>query len=218
MSLSYHLRIYRREHLWLPAGLWGLFAIIVLFMRGDVRAAQAAAAFLGYVVPLMGGVLAASAVVEDPALELQFAAPRAPWRMLLERLALLLVLVTLAALTFQAYLLPLGVDLAPLGGPAGRQLVWLTPTLALMALGSLGALAFVQGTGGALLAGLMWILQLLLRGWFMASGWARYLFLFLGERWPQSPALPWNRLALLGVAIALTLACALLLEQEERYL
>ena len=217
--LAYDLHIYRREHLWLPAGLLALFMIIVPLMRYSRRTdLLASAAFLGYVVPLMGGILAASAVVEDTALELQLAAPRAPWRILLERLVLLLAIVGAGALVFQAYLLALGVDLAPLGSLAARQLVWLVPALALMGLASLGALAFNGGTSGALLAGGMWILQLLLRGWFMASNWARYLFLFLGERQPQSPALPANQLLLTGLALAFLAASGLLLKRTERYL
>ena len=85
--LRYHLRIYRREHLALPAGLWALFAIMVAFMVSDGgRAYEMANAFLGFVLPLMAGILAASAIVDDTALELQLAAPRAPWRTLVERL------------------------------------------------------------------------------------------------------------------------------------
>lgn len=217
--LIYHLRIYRREHLWLPAGLLALFIILVPLMgHADGRDAMTAAAFLGYVVPLMGGILSASAVVEDTALELQLAAPRAPWYILAERLALLLGIVGLGALAFQVYLAALGVDMSHLGSPLARQWVWLVPTLALMGLASLSALAFNGGTSGALLVGGMWILQLLLRAWFMASRWARYLFLFLGERQPQSPCLVANQLILTGMALALLAGSGLLLRRTERYL
>ncbi len=217
--LGHHLRIYQREHLWLPAGLWALFAMLVAVMRGSGgRDYQSATAFLCYVLPLMAGVLASSAVVDDAALELQLAAPRAPWRMLLERLALLLGLVALAAAAFQLYLVPMGTDLSPLGNLAVRQLAWLIPTLTLMGLASAAALGFVQGTNGALLAGGMWILQLIMRGWFMLSRWARYVFLFLGERQPDSPALTANRLCLVGMAAVLVVAASLMLKNEERYL
>ena len=46
------------------------------------------------------------------------------------------------------------------------QLIWLVPTLSLMALGCLSALAAAQTTTGALLAGLVWIVELVARGWF----------------------------------------------------
>ncbi len=216
--LRYHLRIYRREHLALPGGLWALFAIIVGAMHADARAYEAADAFLGFVLPLLAGILASAAIVDDTALELQLAAPRAPWRILLERLALLFGIVALAAAAFQLYLAALGVDLSALGNVLTRQLVWLLPGLALMGLGSLVALVAVQGTAGALFVGLVWLMQLLLRNWFAASWWGRYVFLFMRARYPTNPYLAANELCLLGLAVLLTAAAALALQREERYL
>jgi hypothetical protein len=217
--LSYHLRIYRREHLALPAGLWALFVLLVAFMQGDAEQAyDMANAFLGFVLPLMAGILAASAIVDDTALELQLATPRAPWRTLVERLALLLGIVAVASLTYQVYLALMGVDISALGNLAARQLTWLLPSLALMGLSSLVSLAFVQGTAGALLVGLVWLMQLLLRGWFVTSPWAQYLFLFMRARYTTSPSLAANELSLLGLAVALTAAAGWLLKREERYL
>ncbi len=217
--LGYHLRIYRREHLALPAGLWALFALMVVFMRDNAQQTyDMANAFLGFVLPLMAGILAASAIVDDTALELQLAAPRAPWRTLVERLTLLTGIVALAAVAFQLYLAVMGVDLSPLGNLAARQLTWLLPSLALMGLSSLASLALVQGTGGALLVGLIWLMQILLRGWFVASPWARYLFLFMRARYATNPSLAANELCLLGLAVALVAAAGWLLKREERYL
>lgn len=219
LPLYYHLRIYRLEHLALPAGLWALFALIVAFMRLDGgRVYEMANAFLGFVLPLLAGILAASAIVDDTALELQLAAPRAPWQTLLERLALLLGIVALAAAAFQAYLAVMGVDISVLGNLAVRQLVWLIPSLALMGLGSLAALVSVQGTGGALMVGIIWILQLILRSWFAASRWARYIFLFMGARQPDSPYLAANQLCLAALAILFVIGASFMLKQEERYL
>ncbi len=219
MNLLYHLRIYRREHLALPAGLWMLFALMVAFARmDDGRACEMACTFLGFVLPLMAGILAASAIVDDPVLELQLAAPRAPWRILVERLAVLLGIVALAALAYQVYLGAMGIDLTGLGNPAARQLAWLVPSLALMGLSSLVALALVQGTGGALLVGLLWLLQILARGWFVASPWARYLFLFMRVRYADHPALAANELCLLGLGMLLVIDAGWLLRKTERYL
>ncbi len=219
VPVGYHVRIYRRENLWLPAGLWALMALLIILMRGEAkRTFDIADAFLGFVLPLAAGILAAAAIVDDSALELQLAAPRAPWRTLLERLGLLLILVATAALLYQVFLALMGVDISPLGNLAARQLAWLTPSLALMGLGSVAALAFAQGTGGALLAGGMWLLQLLLKDWFAASPWARYLFVFMAARYPDHPDFWANQLCLMGITVVLVIGSALLLKREERYL
>ena len=219
LPMRYHARIYRREHLWLPGALWALFALLVILMRSEAgRAFDVANAFLGFVLPLIAGILAASAIVDDSALELQLASPRAPWRTLLERLALLLGLVAAGALLYQGYVALLGVDLSPMGKLVARQLAWLTPSLALMGLGSVTALAFAQGTNGALAAGGIWLLQLLAKDWFVDSPWARYLFVFMAARYQAHPSFLANQLCLLGVSAILIAGASLLLKQEERYL
>jgi len=219
LPIGHHLRIYRREHLWFPLAVWALFALVVGFMHRDGgRAYDTANAFLSTVLPLAAGVLSASAIVDDNALELQLAAPRAPWRILVERLALLLAIIAVAAAAFQGYLAFLGVDISGLGSVTARQSVWLVPSLALMGLSSLAALALVQGTAGALFTGVIWIMQVMARGWFIASPWGRYLFLFLGGFCPGSPDLLANQACLVALAIAFVVAASLLLRQEERYL
>ena len=139
---------------------------------------------------------------------------------LLSAVASLLVLTgcAAAALLYQVFLALMGVDISPLGNLAARQLAWLTPSLALMGLGSVAALAFAQGTGGALLAGGMWLLQLLLKDWFAASPWARYLFVFMAARYPDHPDFWANQLCLMGITVVLVIGSALLLKREERYL
>ena len=202
----------------MPAATWALFALLVALVHGNPSPADTAAAFLGVVLPLLAGVLAASLVVDDPALELLLAAPRAPWRTLLERLALLLAVVAASAIAYQILLVALAVDLSSLGGLTARQLVWLVPSLAVMGLGSVAGLGFGQGTMGALAVSLLWIVELLLRGQMLASPWARHLFLFTGALYPGWPYLAANWLCLLGAAAALVLAASLMLRRQERYL
>ncbi len=62
-ALRYHLLVYRRESLWLPAGLWALCALIVFFFRADTRGIEMSGAYLAYVLPLSAGVLASGAVL-----------------------------------------------------------------------------------------------------------------------------------------------------------
>ncbi|MHB1134420.1 MAG: hypothetical protein ACYC4L_18775 [Chloroflexota bacterium] len=217
MLLGYHFLIYRREQFWLPAALWALFVLLIVLFR-DERQSDVATGFLAMVLPMLAGVLAAGALVEDPALELQLAAPRAPWRTMVERLAMLLGLICLAALAFQVVLLPAGVGLDQLGNVAQRQLVWLVPSLALVALSNLIALGAAQSTAGALGTGLVWLFQLIFRDWLAAHPVGRYLYLFQGANGPTMPDLLGNQLCLVALTAGFCLVAALLLRREERYL
>ena len=218
-TLRYHLRIVRAEQLVLPAGLWALFALMLILFAGEPgRRLDVTVAYLGMILPLNAGMLAASAVVDDPALELQFAAPRPAWHLLLERIALVLAITGVAAIAFQLLSAAFGVSLAGLGGVASRQLSWLVPSTALCGLSTAGALGTRHATGGALLVGLVWIIQVIVREGISATGWGRYVYLFMGARQPARPDLLANQVCLLALAAAFTLAGVMLLRREERYL
>ncbi len=217
-SLKYMLMTYRMDMLYLPAAFLALFLIITYFIKSSPSGFVVCTAFLGVALPLIGGILAAYAVLDDPALELQFATPRPAWSMLLERLGLILVLSAVCAFIYQAGLVLLQVDLAPLGGLAARQLSWLVPTLLMLVLGTAVAFALRQAIAGAAVIGLVWILQLMLREWFLQNTYARYLLLLMGSNYPQSPALRGNQAVLLGLSALLFLLAWALLRRQERYI
>lgn len=217
-QLRYSLLTYRMDQLWLPAAFWALFAIVIGFLKADRDVFNLAAAFLGITLPLIGGVLAAYAVLEDPALELHFATPRPTRRILLERLGVILGVIVAAALSFQVFLAIVGIDLSGLGGPAARQLAWLIPSLAMIALGSASAFALAQSIAGALSTGLVWLVQVLARNWFLQDAWARYVFLFMGVRAPNHPNLLANQLCLAGLSLLLLWVAWSLFKKQERYL
>ena len=86
-SLRYSLLTYRLDQLWFPLAFWALFAVMALLMR--VKDLDIARAYLGCAIPLVGGILSAYGVLDDPALELRFATPVRPAQTLLERLGLI---------------------------------------------------------------------------------------------------------------------------------
>ena len=55
--------------------LRALFAVVSLILHDPEKISDASRSFLGVVLPLIGGVMAAYAILEDPALELRFATP-----------------------------------------------------------------------------------------------------------------------------------------------
>lgn len=217
-SLKYMLLTYRLDMLWLPVAFWALFLIIAVMIKNEPAGFPVTVAYLGTALPLVGGILAAYAVLEDPALELQFAAPRPAWQMLLERLGAIMVLATVCAFTYQGVLALVPVDLAPLGGFWARQLAWLAPTLAAVSLGSAVAFANRHSTGGAAAIGMIWIMQIILRDWFLESSWARYVLLLMGSNYPDNPALRGNQATLISLSVLLLLAGWALLRRQERYI
>jgi hypothetical protein len=218
MPWRYTLLTLRLDLLWLPGVLWVLFALVTWLKHADGQVFEVAVGFLGFALPLIAGILASSTVLDNPALELHFAAPRPAWRVLLERQGLILVLIAVAALTFQIYLLPLNVDVSRLGSPINRQLAWLVPTLALMSLGCAGAFALRQSMGGALLAGLVWVLQIIGHDLFMQYDVMRCLFVFLSAYQPQHPNLYANQIAVLSLTVMLFVLAWALFKKQERYL
>jgi hypothetical protein len=216
-SPRYTLLTYRPDQLWLPAAFWVLFAVVSLFLGGGTRRLDMARAYLGTVVPLVSGVLAAYALLDDPALELRFAAPTRAERLLLERLGLIFLVSLVCAAGFQLYSLALGVDFALLGDGIDLQMAWLVPTVSLMALGCAASLAGRATTTGVSAAGMVWLAELLARGW-LARTEGRYVLLFMGALMPEHPALIANRICLLGISCGLLLASAALLRRQERYI
>ncbi len=213
---KYSWLTYRRDAWWFPPALLVLFFLILAIMNHPAVRFDIARAYLGFILPLIGGVLAAYALLDDPALELRFSTPVRAEKMLLSRLGLILAVEAGCALAFQLFAFALGVDLSPLGGFFGVQWVWFVPTLALIALSTAGSLAGAQCVVGAFLAGGVWLVQLMMKGWFEAN--ARHLFVFMGVFSPNHPDLFANRCVLLAGSMILLGISWLLLHRQERYL
>jgi hypothetical protein len=174
-------------------------------------------AYLGAVIPLVGGIMAAYAILDDPALELRFGTPaRAEW-FLLERLGLIFLIQIACAVIFQVFLNAFGADLSPLGSIWGIQLTWIIPTLSLMALGCLGSLWSAQTMTGTFLVSLIWLIELLARGW-LARNSGKYVLVFMGALMPDHPDLIANQISLTALCIAFFVFSWLLLRRQERYI
>lgn len=215
-SLKYSWLTYRRDQLWFPLAFLALFIVILLILPHPGARFSIARAYLGFIVPLIGGILAAYSVLDDPALELRFSTPARAEATLLARLGLILTVQAACAFAFQLFVGALGIDLSPLGGLLRVQLVWFLPALALAALGCAGALAGAQTAMGAFLAGAAWLIQLIMNSWLRQN--ARPVFLFLGVIVPDHPDLALNQIVLFAGSMALLLISWALLRRQERYL
>jgi hypothetical protein len=216
-SLRYCLLTSRLDLLWFPLSLWMLFAIIAV-IRGPEYILDTSRAYLGAVLPLIGGIMAAYALLDDPSLELRFATPVPAAQILLERLVPLFSVLLGCASTYQVFARLLGADFAPVFGAwANVQLIWLVPTLWSMAWGCLIALAAAQTITGAVLVGLVWIVELVARGWF-AGNVGKYVLIFMGPLMPDHPDLIANYITLSALTAAFWLMAWALLRRQERFI
>lgn len=215
-SLHYTLLTSRFDQLWLPLAFWGLFIIIGL-IRGPEYMTDTTRAYLGAVVPLLGGIMGAYAILDDPALELRFATPITASRTLLERLAPVLLVQVVCALSFQIFALGFHADFSIFGSWIDVQLAWLLPALALMAFGCFTALLAAQTLIGAVFAGMVWLVELVARGWFAGNA-GKYFLVFMGSLMPDHPDLAANQFSLFALSIVLLLVSWMLLHRQERYI
>jgi hypothetical protein len=216
-SLRYTLLTYRLDQLWFPLAFWVLFAIVCLFLPQPERVTDTARAFLGIVLPLIGGIMAAFVILDDPVIELRFSTPISITLTLLERLGLLLLILTLAAISFQIICPMMGGDLSILGSWWEVQLAWFMPLLALMALGCFGSLVAAQSMNGAITVGIVWLVELLAYDW-LASNNSKYVLLFMGSLRPNNPDLAANQITLFALSLAFLLTSRVLLCHQERYI
>jgi hypothetical protein len=217
-SLRYTLLTSRLDQLWFPLALWALFVIIAI-IRGPEYVLDTSRAYLGTVIPLIGGIMAAYAVLNDPALELRFATPIPAAQTLFERLAPAFAIQILCALTYQAFALMLHVDfLTTFGNWANVQMIWLIPTVSLMTFGCFCAFAAAQTATGALFVGMVWIVELVARGWFAYNKIGRYFLIFMSSLMPDHPALYANQVVLLILSISFFLLSWRLLYRQERFI
>jgi len=217
-SARYTLLTSRIDQIWFPLAIWILF-LIVGALRGSLYILDTTRAYLGAVLPLIAGITSAYAILDDPALELRFATPIPAAQTLLERLVPTFLVQAFFALTYQLFALTLQADFPTMFGAwVNVQLAWLIPTLALMAFGCCVALLAAQSTVGAVLTGMLWIVQLVARGWFAGNSIGQYFLVFMSSLMLDHPALGANQLTLLLSSLIMLLGCWLLLKKQERYI
>ena len=170
-SLKYTLLTYRLDQLWFPLAFWVFFVILTLLLSNEEQDFNIARAYIGVAVPLIGGIMAAYAILDDPALELRFATPVRAAQILLERTTLIFLIQAVCANTFLLFSLIIGVDFSPLGNWVNLQLCWLLPTITLIALGTFGALIGAQTMVGSFLVGLVWFVELIIRDGMAVNNW-----------------------------------------------
>ncbi len=216
-SLKYTLLTYRLDQLWFPLAFWAFFVILTLLLGEQVDDFDIARAYIGVAIPLIGGFMAAYAILDDPAIELRFATPIRAAQILFERTFLILLVQAVCALAFILFALLIGVDFSPLGDALALHLAWIVPTVAMIALGTFGAILGAQTMIGSFLVGLVWIIEVIIRDGMAVNNW-KYAYIFMGILSPEHPDLVSNQIALFALTAAFLFAAWALLRKQERYI
>ncbi|GAP23113.1 hypothetical protein [Leptolinea tardivitalis] len=216
-SLKYTFKTYRLDHLYLPAAFLALFMIICMFRLEPDDLFDMSRAYLGAVIPLVGGIMASYAILDDPALELRFGTPARAEHLLVERLGLIFLIQVMCATIFQVFVTTIGADLSPLGSFWRIQLAWFIPTISLMSLGCLGSLISAQTMTGTFLTSLIWLIELLARGW-LACNSGKYFLVFMGALMADHPDLTANQITLTVLTFLFLIFSWLLLRKQEQYI
>ena len=216
-SLKYTLLTYRLDQLWFPLAFWAFFVILTLLLNDQELNFNIARAYIGVAVPLIGGIMAAYAILDDPAIELRFATPIRAAQILFERTILIFIIQTVSALAFIVFALLIGVDFSPLGNVLNLHLAWIVPTITMIALGTFGAILGAQTMIGSFLVGLVWIIEVIIRDGMAVNNW-KYAYIFMGILAPEHPDLAANQMALFALSAAFLFLTWLLLHKQERYI
>jgi hypothetical protein len=216
-SMKYTLLTYRLDQLWFPLAFWVFLVILTLLLSNEELDFNIARAYIGVAVPLIGGVMAAYAILDDPALELRFATPVRAAQILFERTLLIFMIQSVCALAFILFSLFIGVDFSTLGGSLNLQLSWIVPTISMIALGTFGAILGAQTMIGSFLVGLVWIIEVIIRDAMAVNNW-KYAYIFMGILNPEHPDLVSNQLALFTASAVFLFFTWLLLHKQERYI
>ncbi len=216
-SLKYPLLTYRLDQLWFPLAFWAFFVILTLLLSNEEQDFNIARAYIGVAVPLIGGIMAAYAILDDPAIELRFATPIRAAQILFERTILIFIIQTVSALAFIVFALLIGVDFASLGNALNLHLAWIVPTITMIALGTFGAILGAQTMIGSFLVGLVWIIEVIIRDGMAVNNW-KYAYMFMGILAPEHPDLVGNQVALFALSAAFLFFTWLLLHKQERYI
>ena len=216
-SFKYTLLTYRLDQLLFPLAFWAFFVILTLLFSNKAQNFNIARAYIGVAVPLIGGIMAAYAILDDPAIELRFATPIRAAQILFERTVLIFIIQAVSALAFILFALLIGVDFTPLGNSIHLHLAWIVPTVSMIALGTFGAILGAQTMIGSFLVGLVWIIEIIIRDGMAVNRW-KYAYIFMGILAPEHPDLVSNQIALFAASTVFLFFTWLLLHRQERYI
>ena len=222
-TLRYHIKLVNYDYLLITGIVWALAAFLTWFTYHTLNQFDMRISVLELIFPVPVAVLASAVFAGDPAREVICAAERPIWRVVASRLAVVVALLILMALLYDALLAVLQIPLPGDGGWLEQQLVWLSPSLVLIFVALLASLWSRSPTLGAALAIGIWLLEIVLHDFLLSSAvlqgfWldaSRRVFLFATLWETGAPFWLLNRVLLLAICAPLLIACLWRLSRAE---
>ncbi len=222
-TLRYHLKLLNYDYLLITGTVWALAAFLTWFTYHTFNQFDMTISVLELIFPVPVAVLASATFAGDSAREVVCSAERPVWQIVASRMAVVLGLLVVMAVLFDAYLAVLNIPLPGDGGWIEQQLVWLSPSLVLVFASLLASLWSRSATVGASLAVGVWLLEIILHQLLVNDGVLHGVWLDVSQRiflfatlWEYSaPYWLMNREVLIGIAILLAVACLWRMSRTE---
>ncbi len=216
-KIKYNLQIFQKDLFLFPIAFMALFLLITALMNDNTQA-SIARSFLGFVLPLIASGLAAYAYLEDKALELKFTTNQKSTTFIAKRLSVILIVIILTAFIFQAGLKILNITVPIQVSWLYTQMSWLIPSLFAITLsGVISLLANSSNLSFSLMGGI-WILQVVLRGWFANNSVLKYIFYFSATMNPGTQDAYLNQLTQTSLIVVCIILTIFLIKKQERYI
>ncbi|GEM_PF-1583683 len=222
-TLRYHVKLLNYDYLLITGIVWALGAFLTWFSYHTLNLGDMTISVLELVFPVPVAVLASAAFAGDPAREVVCTAERPVWQIVASRIAVVLGLLAVMAVLFDAYLAVLNIPLPGDGGWLEKQLVWFSPSLVLIFASLLASLWSRSATVGASVAVGVWLLEIILHDLLIGDAvlqgvWldvSRRIFLFATLWETGVPFWLLNRELLAGIAAVLAVACLWRMSRTE---
>lgn len=230
MSLDrfgYELRIMGKWVVLIPLLTLAAFAVLAALLTvmhvEQLRISQVLTASLEMILPLTAGLLMATIVSHDAAIELQLTMPETYRATALGRLCLITAWTGAVAFLASVFIYHLKFLRVPSQLEAWTvlpqflvgQLTWVAPLLWFVAVGFCLALLMRSRSASSALLGGIWTAEAIFYGFFATTGWLRPVFLFPTTLDPGIDFWLVNRLELSGIALVFLVAGWFMLAHTE---
>jgi hypothetical protein len=190
-----------------------LAALLTIMQVSHLRISQVLTASLEMILPLVAGLLTATIISHDAAIELQLTMPKSYRVTAFVRLSMIIAWTSCIALFSSVFIYHLRFWRVPSQVETWKvlpqfligQLTWFAPLLWFVGLGICLALLIRSSSASSALLGGIWIIEAIFYGYFAITGWLKPMFLFSTTLAPGIDFWLSNRFELLVTALVLIL-------------